>query len=361
LIIKLRKITKSIYKSVINNFFLIFYGKIRLNNKSKAKIFFVKKNKIFSEKDYKYKIYEFTNSRVYTDCVENVSVIHNNFLYPESSFQQINGKLAKPSSNQILKTGTPKYLKKIDGNMLILAQGASGGNYSHWLLDILPKLKLASLQYNLNKIDYFYFSKLNSFQLQILKLIGINKNKFIDAEKNKHCFSKKIIFISHPNYFKGTISEAHSNMPKWIIRYLRKKFLKFIKKNKKTYKKIYIDRSDSAFNHCKLINNYEIETFLKSKGFKILKLGELSFLNQITIFNNAKFIVGAHGAGFANLIFCKKNTKVLEIKPHNHPGKGYQRISNINKLNYKLLKLKKIKNHKYGDMILKIKELKKYI
>ena len=118
------------------------------------------------------------------------------------------------------------YKKAIDGNMLILAQGASGGNYSHWLLDILPKLKLASLQYNLNKIDYFYFSKLNSFQLQILKLIGINKNKFIDAEKNKHCFSKKIIFISHPNYFKGTISEAHSNMPKWIIRYLRKKFLK---------------------------------------------------------------------------------------------------------------------------------------
>ena len=110
-----------------------------------------------------------------------------------------------------------------------------------------------------------------------------------------------------------------------------------------------------------LWRNYEIETFLKSKGFKILKLSELSFLNQITIFNNAKFIVGPHGAGFANLIFCKKNTKILEIKPYNHPGKGYQRISNINKLNYKLLKLKKIKNHKYGDMILKIKELKKYI
>jgi len=361
LIIKLRNITKSIYKSIINNFFLIFYGKIRLNNKSKTKSFYIKKNKIFSKKDYKYKIYELNNSRVYTDCIENVSIIQNNFLYPESSFQQINGKLARPSSNQILRTGTPKYLKKIDGNILILAQGASGNNYSHWLLDILPKLKLASLRYDINKIDYFYFSKLNSFQLQILKLIGINKKKFIDTEKNKHCFSKKIIFTSHPNYFKGTFSDAQSNMPKWIIQYLRKKFLRFVKKNKKTYNKIYIDRSDSFFNHCKLINNSEIETFLKSKGFKIIKLSELSFLNQITIFNNAKFIVGPHGAGFANLIFCKKNTKILEIKPYNHPGKGYQRISNINKLNYKLLKLKKIKNHTYGDMILKIRELKKYI
>ena len=349
MIIKLRKITKSIYKSIINNFFLIIYGKIRLNNKSQAKV--------FSKKNYKCKIYELANSRVYTDCVENVSIIHNNFLYPESSFQQIDGKLAKPSSNQILKTGTPKYLKKIDGNMLILAQGASGGNYSHWLLDILPKLKLASLLYDLNKIDYFYFSKLNSFQLQILKLIGIDKKKFIDTKKNKHCFSKKIIFTTHPNYFKGTFFEAQSNIPKWIIQYLRRKFLKFVKNNKKTYKKIYIDRSDTVFNHCKLINNSEVTTFLKLKGFKILKLSKLSFLNQITIFNNAKFIVGPHGAGFANLIFCKKNTKVLEIKPHNHPNKVYQRISNINNLNYKLLKLKKIKNHMYGDMILKVKEL----
>ena len=361
MIIKLKKITKFIYKSIINNFYLIFYGKIRLNNKPKTKIFFIKKNKIFSEKNYKYKIYELTNSRVYTDCVENVSIIHNNFLYPESSFQQIDGKLAKASSNQILKTGTPNYLKKIEGNMLILAQGASGDNYCHWLLDILPKLKLASLQYDLNKIDYFYFSKLNSFQLQILKLIGINKNKFIDSKKNKHCFSKKIIFTTHPNYFKGTFSEAQSNIPKWIIQYLRRKFLKFVKNNKKTYKKIYIDRSDAVFDHCKLINNSEVTTFLKLKGFKILKLSKLSFLNQITIFNNAKFIVGPHGAGFANLIFCKKNTKVLEIKPHNHPNKVYQRISNINNINYKLLKLKKIKNHMYGDMILKVKELEKYI
>lgn len=361
MIIKLRKITKSIYKSIVNNFFLIIYGKIKLNNKSKAKIFYIKKNRIFSEKDYKYKIYELNNSRVYTDNAENVSIVHNNFLYPESSFQQINGKLARPSSNQILKTGTPKYLKKIDGNILILAQGASGNNYSHWLLDILPKLKLASLQYDLNKINYFYFSKLNSFQLQILKLIGINKKKFIDTKKNKHCFSKKIIFTTHPNYFKGTISEAHSNMPKWIILYLRKRFLKFIKNNKKTYDKIYIDRSDSIFNHCKLINNSEVQNFLKSKGFKILKLSKLSFLNQITIFHNAKFIIGPHGAGLSNLVFCKKNTKVIEIKPHNHPGKGYQRISNINKLNYKLLKLKKIKNDTRGDMILKIKELKKKI
>ena len=342
---------KKIYKKFIYFIFYCIYGKIKFQTKNlKFKKFKIKKYK----NCYLYKI---ENGRVFTDNVENVAIIKNNEILKNISFQQIKGKLVNAKFNSVISNGTPNFLKKIEGNMLILAQGASGNNYCHWLLDILPKLKLASLLYNLNKIDYFYFSKLNSFQLQILKLIGINKNKFIDSKKNKHCFSKKIIFTTHPNYFKGTIFEAHSNIPKWIIQYLRRKFLKLIKNKKKTYNKIYIDRSDSVFNHCKLINNSEVATFLKSKGFKILKLSKLSFLNQITIFNNAKFIVGPHGAGFANLIFCKKNTKVLEIKPHNHPNKVYQRISNINNLNYKLLKLKKVKNHMYGDMILKIKEL----
>ena len=58
--------------------------------------------------------------------------------------------------------------------MLSLTQGASGhSNYSHWLLDIIPKLKIFSEKYNLNKIDFFYFSKLNSFQKQTLKLLNL--------------------------------------------------------------------------------------------------------------------------------------------------------------------------------------------
>ena len=57
----------------------------------------------------------------------------------------------------------------------------------------------------------------------------------------------------------------------------------------------------------------------------------------------------------------KKKTKVIEIKPHDHPNKVYERISKINKLNYKLLKLKKIKNNINGDMLIKIKDLEKLI
>ena len=127
------------------------------------------------------------------------------------------------------------------------------------------------------------------------------------------------------------------------------------------WSKIYIDRSDSIHKHCQIINNYEIKKFLKSKGFKIFKLSNFPFKKQISIFYNAKLIVGPHGAGFSNLVFCRKNTKVIEIKPKNHPNKVYETISKINKLNYNLIKLRHIKNNNKGDIFLRKEILDKFL
>ena len=276
------------------------------------------------------------NGRVFTNNVENLSIISEHKLLDNFSYQQINGKLVKSKNNEVIKKGTPRFIYKIKGSLAILAQGASGyNNYAHCLFDIVPKIKLISMGIDLKKIDFFYYSKLNKFQKEIFKTIGIRENKIIDSNKYRHVTSDKIFGVTHPNYTNGTIFEAHSRMPQWIIYFLRKKFLTN-KRLKSNFKKIFIDRSDSKNKHCKLINNNEIKKFFKSKGFKILRLSKFNFKKQISIFNNAKIIIGPHGAGFANLAFCKKNTKVIELKPSNHPNKVYKRVCEINNLNTNL-------------------------
>ena len=97
-------------------------------------------------------------------------------------------------------------------------------------------------------------------------------------------------------------------MPIWIIKWLRKTF---INKGKKTNigKKIFIDRTESKYGHCQIENSEEIKNYLTKKGFDVVRVGQLSFGQQISLFKNAKIIVGAHGAAFANLIFCMPNTK----------------------------------------------------
>ena len=359
---KFRYYTKKKYKSLRSSVFLSIYGKIIVSKKPpKTKIRFIKNSISKDFRNYKYKFFEIDNGRIFTDNIENVSIISDNKLLDDFSYQQIKGKLVKSERNYVIRNGTPKFIYKFRGKIAVLSQGASGyNNYMHFLYDIVPKIKLISLATNLKKIEYFYFSKLNNYQKEIMNYLGINEKKIIDSNQYRHVQSTKIIGVTHPNYFTGTISNAQSKMPKWIIKYLKKKFLKnnFVKNN---IDKIYIDRSDSNLKHCKIINNNQIKKFLTSKGFKILRLTKFDFKKQINFFRNAKIIIGPHGAGFANLVFCKKKTKIIEIKPNNHPNKVYETISKINNLNYNLIKLKHIKNNKEGDMFLKKEILGKFL
>ena len=355
----MRKKLKKTYKVLRNYYFSVLYKKIHLKGEFKPSF---KSLKIPKLKTKSYKVYTIRNCRIYTNCVENVSIIKNNQLVVEGSMQQISGKLVSAKSNEVLKSGTPKFLKKVNGTIFNLTQGASGyNNYAHWLLDIVPKIKILSLIYNLKKIDYFYFSKLNRFQKETFKILKLNSIKIIDSKLNKHCLMENLVFCTHPNYFKGTISDAHSNIPKWIIRYLRKTFLTAADKKIEKHKKIYIDRSDSRYNHCKIINDSEIKEYLKNQGFQIIRLSKHSFKKQVSIFKSCNYVIGPHGAGLANLIFCKRKTKVLEIKNIGHPNKVYQKISKLNKLKHRFIMLKKIKNNKKGDMYLPIKKLKNYL
>jgi len=306
----LKKKIKLFYNTIIKFFFWGVYGKIKIQKKIQKEIKVTTIYKIFNNnvKKYKYKLYQINNGRVFTNYVENLAVISKNILIKDVSFQQIKGYL-KQNKNEVLLNGTPKFKKKVNGRMLVLTQGASGHfNYAHWLFDIIPKIILISQQYKIDKKDFFYLSRLNKFQKETLKLININidTKKIIDSNKFRHVEAKKLF-------------------------------------------------------HCKLINNKEVVMFLRKKNFKILRLSNLKFIDQVSIFSNCKLIIAPHGAGLANITFCRRNTKVVEIIPKYIKNYEYKRVSKINKLNHQFIFLNEIKNNNNGDMYLDLDKIRKII
>jgi capsular polysaccharide biosynthesis protein len=64
------------------------------------------------------------------------------------------------------------------------------------------------------------------------------------------------------------------------------------------------------------INNFgEVEAFLHPLGFETVWLEGASIEEQVLMFQRAEFVVGAHGAGLTNLLFCEPGTKVIEFMP----------------------------------------------
>ena len=355
----MKKISNSLnqkIKKFIQIIFKLIYGNINHDIKKisseKIKICETKILKKISNEGYK--VCEINKGRIYTDFVENVAVIEKNTILEPFSYQTYDGKYLPYSENTCVKKGTPRIKKYFKGNILNLTQGASGhSNYFHWLFDILPKIKIFSELHDLSSIDYFYLDYLKPYQKNILKLMGLENINIISANKHRHVQADKIFATEHPWYFKGLILEEVNNMPDWIIEWLNEKFLKFAN-NFNAGEKIYIDRSESSFKHCQFKNENEISRFLLNKGFVKYKVGNLSFEDQIFLFNNAKVIFGAHGAAFANLIFCKKDTKVIEVKPEYHPNKISKKIAKINKLDLSLIETKELQNKENGDIELDI-------
>ena len=73
---------------------------------------------------------------------------------------------------------------------------------------------------------------------------------------------------------------------------------------------------------------------MSDKNFTFVQLDKLSFYDQVQHFNNAEYIIGLHGAGFANLTFCKKNTKVIEFRMEK-TGKVIENLAIKNNLKFK--------------------------
>lgn len=357
---------KKIYKIFIKKIFDFIYGSLSIasndffsNNVNEISCKFSLNSK------KKYKIYEIENCRIYSDLSQNVAIIKKNYLLPKVSIQLKKNYLVEVNENEILNTGTRKLIqKKISGKVLSLVQGASAiNNYGHWMMDIIPKICIAELHKDLNSYDAIYLPNFNkSFQIDSLKYFNLDFTKFINGSNIRHIFADKFIIPEHPYWEINKYQmETVANVDKEIVEVIRSKFLKNIKPNK--FKKLFIDRSDSNFFHNQIENYDEVWDFLKKKNFLKLKLSNLSFEDQIKYFYNAEVIVGGHGAGLCNILFCNKGTLLVELANTINKCNMFRNISTINSMSHFKIESSKEppKNRMNPDIYVDMNKLKSFL
>lgn len=360
-----KNIIKNIYKKIVILFFLQLYPKPKLQTKTIKK--FVKIDK-FSKENKIFKVIEIVDGRVYTNSVDDAAFIHNNILISMPSYQYRNSLNAPTKYNSVLKYGTPRKIKKINGNILsLLSGGAAKINYGHWIFDVLTRILIFKKKYKLKDLNYLLVpSYKNEFQVDTLKAFGINKIKVLDSELCKHIKANKIYATSHPNFHNL------NNLSKWMVKDIRKIFLKKLRNKKIKCNKIFLDRDEVDYDiknlelykdHRILLNRKEVIYFLKKKGFNIIKPQEINFWDQVNLFNKAKVIISLSGAGLSNIIFCKPGTKIIEIKNNNRLN-DFLNISRMLNLKHQQISIKpKFKTKVYQNGILNcpVSKLKKHL
>ncbi len=348
--------------------FRLIYGKInKIIKPQNTKKIIIRKVRLSNSNIYKF--YTINKGRVYSDTVNNTGYILDDFLIKDASYQYtlkknlqtINGNI---NDNFVIKNGTPKLLKKIDGIVFsMLSGGASKNNYWHWIFDVLPKIGILQKLNLKNKPDYYLLPSLKKrYQTETLLDLKIPKKKLLDGEKNKHFKCDKLLTVDHPYVFNNNPSKSIVNIPIWIIKWLKKKYIKS-NASKSNYSKIYINREeDSILGNRRITNNSEVKNLLENFGFTTVSLSNYSFKDQVKIFNNAKLIVGLHGSGFANLVFSKPKTKVVELSSR-YSGNVLQYLAKRCQLNYNKIVDSSSQSFKHQDnpVMVDLKKLKKLI
>lgn len=309
---------KKFYRFIIYSYFFLIYKKPELFLKKLGGLYY----KIFTIKinNKKYYLFKIINGRIYTNTIDDTAYLSGNYLLKGPSFQYRNGINSRIENNISLKIGTPRFLKKVKGKVLsLLTGGGANTNYFHWLFDVLPRLYLYKKTKTLNTLDFILVPNFKlEFQKTTLKILGFPRDKILDSTEIRHLYADQLYATSHPRYHNA------NKICKWQVQFLKKTFLNHIIKNQFINEKIYLDRGEGFLlknsnwhslndNYRLIINEDEVKSYLVSKGFKIIKSQDLSFLQQVDLFSNMKSIVTLHGAGLSNLVFCRANTKVIEI------------------------------------------------
>ena len=342
----IKKFLQKIFKIVSYNLFIVIYGKVIHSNDSKPTKR-VKINRVsVTKENLVYKVYDISNGRLYTDRIQDTAIIDDNKIVDGASFQlryttikDLKIYNAKVEENFVLINGTPRILKNLNGTVLSLLTGGAGNkNYHHWLYDVLPRLSLCSKIFDLKEIDYFLLPGLSqNFQKETLDLLNIPKHKRLSSKKYRHIKAKKIIVTDHPYVVTNNSTKDILNIPNWINIWLKDNFI--IKNENRIKKKFYINRGDEVNNkvaHREISNEEEIRKYLIKNNFESIKLQNITFSEQVSLFHNADIIVGLHGAGLANLVFCKPKTKVIELRRSIAPI-NFENLAIKNNLNYSSL------------------------
>jgi capsular polysaccharide biosynthesis protein len=204
----------------------------------------------------------------------------------------------------------------------LLTGGGGVTTYFHWLYDVLPRLHLLEIAGALSDDDTLIVPELrSSFHRESLELLGIDLERCYQVTAPVRIVSSELSATTgHRN---------HEHVEPWVTRFLAERLGR---PAAASGRRIYINRHDADLR--KLTNESELESALEELGVASVSLDGLPLDEQIELFGSADLVIAPHGAGLANLAFCRAGTRVVELLGDGLSWSVYEHLARDNGLRY---------------------------
>jgi hypothetical protein len=218
-------------------------------------------------------------------------------------------RLACPSRLLVNTCGTDYY----DGPHLLLGNSE---NFAHWLLNHLPRLRVAEEVPALADIPVVVGDDIRPSHRDCLIRAGIAPDQIVYLRPGRiatfgELWVPSLLFCGL-DADRGLGSGLHWNPE--LLAFLRRRL--GLKHSAMPTRRIFISRKNARWR--RLLNEAEVVSTLNRFGFEVVDPGAMTLNEQIDLAANAQIIVGALGAGIYFFLFAPEGTPVVELKYETH-------------------------------------------
>jgi capsular polysaccharide biosynthesis protein len=195
---------------------------------------------------------------------------------------------------------------RVEGRVAVLGARHSD-NYHHFLLDVMPRLRLLGDQ--LRPDDRIVVHASLRFQRECLEVAGISLDRVIEPHPRLHLVADELLVPSLvPRISEHTVPYVQS-----LFREQRPK--------ERPFRRLYLTRASAQRR--RVANEAQLVAVLARLGFETLDTGGLSVREQARIFSQAEVIIGPDGGALTNVIFSQPEVRLVELFDSNYIIVGF--------------------------------------
>lgn len=194
-----------------------------------------------------------------------------------------------------------------------------GSGYGHWLLDELPRMLILPR----DEAESLIAHASHSFSRDALHHWGWS-GPILNPARDAHFQCEQLLIPS----LVGTVVQPTRRGLDLITDFTSG----FPSTRSPFGERIYLTRETARRR--RVTNEPQLWSELQAAGFAKIQLEHLTWTEQINVFRQAKIIVSPHGAGLANLVFCRPGTRVVELFNRSYVHGCYARVASLQHLDY---------------------------
>jgi hypothetical protein len=190
----------------------------------------------------------------------------------------------------------------------LLSPRALEGNYYHWTHDVL--LSLFGLLPLLPPTARFIVPPgLRPFQIDSLAMLGITPGQLVTFEHRASEHGDSSWRLDRLFFSPGPIGASASAS---ALAWLRATALEYAEATeRRPHRRLYISRRRAHYR--RLVNETEVVAYLLDRGFEVHELEGYGYREQISLFADARVVVGPHGAAHTNMVYAQPGMVLVDI------------------------------------------------